>query len=86
MVDIKGAKTLCDLDIIPEREQVLQMNDNNFLIYSTYDEDVSLNCNSIASEFRKPHKGISAYKIPTVCALILENTTIYVTFTLCLES
>ena len=29
MEDIKGAKALYDLDIIPEREQVLQLNDNN---------------------------------------------------------
>ena len=42
MEDIKWAKALCDLDIIPEREEVLQLNDNNFLIYSTHDQDVSL--------------------------------------------
>ena len=84
MVDIKGAKIMCDLDISPEKEQAFQMNDNNFLIYSTNDEDVSLSCNSIAREIRKHHKGILVYKIPTVCALKLE--TIYFMFTLCLES
>lgn len=86
MEDIKGAKALCDLDIIPEREQVLQLNDNNFLIYSIHDQDVSLSCPNIPNEIRKLHEGISVYKIPNTCALKLENTTVYSTFTLRLES
>ena len=86
MKDIKTAKVWCDLDIIPEREHALQLNDNNFLIYSTNDEDVSLNCNSIPNEIKKLHKEISEYKVPTKGALNLENTTISSTFTLQLES
>ena len=86
MEDIQGAKALCDLDIIPEREQVLQLNDNNFLIYSTRDQDVSMSCPNIPNEIRKLHEGISVYKIPNTCALKLENTTVYSAFTLRLES
>ena len=44
MEDIKGAKTLCDLDIIPEGEQVLQLNKSNLLIYSTHNQGISMSC------------------------------------------
>ena len=56
--DIKGAKAQCDLGIIPEREQVLQLNDNNFLIYSIHNQDVSLSCLNILNEILKLYDGI----------------------------
>ena len=72
--DIKGAKALCDLDIIPEREQELQLSDNYFLVNFIHHPDVSLSCPNIPNKILKLHDGISVYKIPNTCALKLENT------------
>ena len=85
MEDIKNAKDLCDLDIIPEREQVLPLKENNYLIYSTHDQDMALRFPNIPNEIKKLHEGISEYKVPTTCVLKLENS-IFSTFPCRLES
>ena len=52
--NIIGAKSLCDLDIMPKVEQVLQLNDNKFLIYSIHKFPCTKFLTLLASNWRTP--------------------------------
>jgi hypothetical protein len=86
MEDITLAKQICDLDVIPEQEQVLQLEDDRFLIYSTKPQDITLFCPNIPNEIKRLKEGISTEIVPFGCTLGLANTTIYSQFELRLKA
>jgi hypothetical protein len=51
MQDLQGTTTLCEMDIIPEAETVLQLNDNWYIVHSPVPLTSRIDClNSSVSE------------------------------------
>jgi len=86
MQDLEGATTLCELDIIPEAEFVLQLNDNWYLVHSPAPLTSRIDClNSSVSEiFIK--KGANRIHVSPSCRLHLTSHVLISNFAVQLDT
>jgi hypothetical protein len=86
MQDLQGASSLCELNILPNAETVLQLHDNWYLIYSPEPLTSHIDClNSSVSEIFIRH-GASRIHVSPSCRLHLTSHVLISNFALQLDT
>jgi hypothetical protein len=86
MQDLEGATTLCEMNIIPEAETILQLHDNWYIVHSPHLLASQIDClNSSVSEiFIK--RGANHVHVSTSCRLHLNWHVLISTFAVQLDT
>ena len=74
--DIKTAQSVCDLELIPYEEAVLQLKNNWFLIYSPIMHTAYVQCFNSTSAARPIKIGVNQIFVDPSCRMELKNHTL----------
>jgi len=86
MQDLQGATTLCEMDIIPEAETVLQLNDNWYIVHSPIPLTSRIDClNSSVSEICVKRGANRIHVLPS-CRLHLTSHVLISNFAVQLDT
>jgi len=84
--DIAGARKLCDLEVVPRKEAVLQLEGSWFLVYSTRRRTAYVTCQNGTSSEEYFKREIRRVHVSPGCRLELDDHSLHAEFSLYLES
>ena len=84
--DIPLAQNICDLELVPYQEAVLQLKNNWFLIYSPYMFTTYIECRNASMAAQHISEGVNQIFIDPSCRASLKNHTLISDFSLKLDS
>ncbi len=86
MQDLQGAMTLCELDIIPEAETVLQLNDNWYIDHSPVLLTSRINCMNLSVSEIFIKRGANRIHVSPSCRLHLTSHVLISNFAVQLDT
>ena len=84
--DIPEARKLCDLEVVPRKEAVLQLEGNWFLVYSPEMYTAQKNCHNGTSSDNYIKRDVQKVYVDPGCTLFLRNHQLSSEFSLYLDS
>jgi len=71
------AMQLCDVDIVPASERVLQMSNNRYLVYATRAKTASVMCRNLSSSEYHLRVGVNRLHVSPSCYVELQDYVIF---------
>lgn len=84
--DIPSARQVCDLELVPYAESVLQLKNNWFLIYSPIMFTAYMKCLNDSTEAKPVQVGVQQHFVDPSCSLELRNHTLTSEFSMKLDA
>ncbi len=86
MQDLQGATTLCELDIIPVAETVLQLNDNWYIVHSPVPLTSRIDCLKLLVSEVFIKRGANLIHVSPSCRLHLTSHVLISNFAVQLDT
>ena len=75
--DFERATSLCHMDVVDSAEQVLQLENNRYLVYATHSFTAPLSCRNMTANELHFKTGVNRIQISPSCSLSLQDHVIF---------